>query len=220
MPAVTQALAQLTAEEAAALIKNGETLSFSGFTCAGTPKAIPLALGKRAGEEHRAGRPFQVGVLTGASTSDMLDGALARANAILFRTPYQSDASLRKLINTGGTHFFDMHLSALPQAVRYGFLGPVDWAVIEAGDVTPDGGIVLTAGAGAALTFARAAKKILVEWNKFHYPTTLRGMHDLYEPADPPNRREIPIYSPSDRIGSPLDPGGPAEDRWRGGDQH
>jgi len=29
-------------------------------------------------------------------------------------------------------------------------------------------------------------------------------MHDIYEPTDPPNRREIPIYSVSDRIGSPL----------------
>jgi acetyl-CoA hydrolase len=204
MPTATAALTHLAVEEAAALIKDGETLSFSGFTCAGTPKAIPLALGKRADAEHHAGRPFQVGVLTGASTSDMLDGALARANAILFRTPYQSDVSLRKLINSGGTHFFDMHLSVLPQAVRYGFLGPVDWAIIEAGDVTPNGEIVLTSGSGAALTFARAAKRILIEWNKFHYPTTLRGMHDLYEPADPPYRREIPIYAPSDRIGSPV----------------
>ena len=27
-------------------------------------------------------------------------------------------------------------------------------------------------------------------------------MHDIYEPADPPLRREIPIYTPSDRIGN------------------
>ena len=35
-------------------------------------------------------------------------------------------------------------------------------------------------------------------------------MHDICEPNDPPYRREIPIYSPSDRIGSPVikvDPG-------------
>jgi acyl-CoA hydrolase len=29
-------------------------------------------------------------------------------------------------------------------------------------------------------------------------------MHDIYEPADPPLRREIPIYAPSDRIGTPY----------------
>ena len=35
-------------------------------------------------------------------------------------------------------------------------------------------------------------------------------MHDIYEPADPPYRKQIPIYKPSDRIGSPIitvDPG-------------
>ena len=26
-------------------------------------------------------------------------------------------------------------------------------------------------------------------------------MHDIYEPHDPPDRREIPIYAPTDRIG-------------------
>lgn len=29
-------------------------------------------------------------------------------------------------------------------------------------------------------------------------------MHDIYEPLDPPYRREIPVYSPSDRIGLPY----------------
>lgn len=30
------------------------------------------------------------------------------------------------------------------------------------------------------------------------------GLHDVYEPLDPPYRREIPIYKPSDRIGLPY----------------
>ena len=30
------------------------------------------------------------------------------------------------------------------------------------------------------------------------------GLHDVYEPLDPPYRREIPIYQPSDRIGTPY----------------
>jgi acyl-CoA hydrolase len=33
-------------------------------------------------------------------------------------------------------------------------------------------------------------------------PAAMRGMHDIYEPADPPVRREIPVYSVSDRIGA------------------
>src|SRR5690606_31002160 len=35
------------------------------------------------------------------------------------------------------------------------------------------------------------------------HPRALRGLHDIYEPVDPPHRREIPIYAPSDRIGTP-----------------
>jgi succinate CoA transferase len=194
---------RLTAEEAAELVQHGDTVGFSGFTAAGTPKAIPLAVGLRAEAEHAAGRPFQIGVLTGASTSDYLDGALARAQAISFRTPYQSDPTLRALINAGETRFFDMHLSMLPQVVRYGFLGPVHCAVVEAADVTPDGEIVLTSGIGCAPTYCSKAKRVLIELNRAH-PDGLRGMHDIYEPADPPYRGAIPIYHASDRIGLPV----------------
>jgi propionyl-CoA:succinyl-CoA transferase len=195
--------AKLTPDEAASLIHHGHTVGFSGFTPAGAPKIIPLAIAARAEAEHRTGNEFQIGVLTGASTGPSLDGALAKAAAISFRTPYQSDPTLRASINSGETRFFDMHLSMLPQAVRYGFLGPVHWAVVEACDVTAGGGIVLTSSVGAAPTFVRKAEKVLVELNRAH-PATLLGMHDIYEPADPPYRSEIPIYKPSDRIGSPL----------------
>jgi acetyl-CoA hydrolase len=193
----------LTAEEAAALIQHGQTIGFSGFTPAGSPKAIPKALADRAAEKHAAGRDFKVGVLTGASTGKSLDGALAEAEAISFRTPYQSDPLLRSQINSGRVRFVDMHLSLLPQIVRYGFLGPVHWAVIEAADITSGGGIVLSSAVGAAPTFAAEAEKILIELNSCH-PPSLLGMHDIFEPKDPPARQEIPIYHPADRIGSPV----------------
>ena len=193
----------LSAAEAAAMIENGQTVGFSGFTPAGAPKAIPKAIAERAVREHESDREFRIGVLTGASTGDSLDGALARAHAISFRTPYQSNSALRARINERETRFFDMHLSLMPQAARYGFLGPMHWVVVEASDVTTGGGIVLTSSVGAAPTFCGLAGKILIELNHRH-PPTLLGMHDIYEPADPPRRREIPIYAPSDRIGSPV----------------
>jgi acetyl-CoA hydrolase len=193
----------LTADEAAALIRNGDTVGFGGFTAAGSPKAIPLAIARLAESEHAAGRPFQIGVVTGASTGPSVDGALARQNAIAWRTPYQSDPVLRKRINNGETRFFDLHLSMLPQNVRYGFLGKFAWAVVEASEVTPDGKIVLTSSVGAAPTFCRVADRILIELNHRHSPN-LRGIHDIYEPADPPQRREIPIFTPSDRAGLPY----------------
>ena len=193
----------LTPDEAASLINNDQTVGFSGFTPAGAAKSIPLALAARAEAEHTAGREFQIGVLTGASTGPSLDGALAKANAISFRTPYQSDPGLRAQINRGETRFVDMHLSLLPQVVRYGFLGPVHWGVVEACDLTAGGGIVLTTSVGAAPTFLRKADKVLVELNRRH-PPTLLGMHDIYEPHDPPHRREIPIYGVADRIGAAM----------------
>lgn len=193
----------LTAEEAAELIQHNSTIGFSGFTPAGAAKAIPAALAVKARREHEAGREFKVGVLTGASTGKSLDGALAEAEAISFRTPYQSNATLRKQINNGQVRFVDMHLSLLPQVVRYGFLGPVHWAIVEAADITPGGGIVLTSSVGASNTYLRLADKILIELNAKH-PASLLGMHDIFEPADPPARQEIPIYNAADRIGSPI----------------
>jgi succinate CoA transferase len=191
---------ELTAEEAAALIGHGQVIGFSGFTSAGAAKAVPPALAKRAQTEHEAGRPFQVGVITGASTGPLLDGKLAEAGAILFRTPYQSDPALRRSINAGQTRFFDMHLSMVPQAIRYGFLGKLDWAVVEAASLNSSGEIVLTTSVGASPTFCRTAERILIELNDT-VPPDWRGFHDIYEPADPPMRREIPVYAPSDRIG-------------------
>lgn len=191
----------LTAEEAAALVNHNEVIGFSGFTPAGAAKVIPTAIAQKALAEHEAGRPFKVGVITGASTGPSLDGALAKADAIKFRTPYQSDKDLRNSINAGKTHFFDMHLSLLPQYVRYGFLGGVDWAIVEAADVSVDGKILLTTSVGASPTFLSQAKKILIEVNARH-PKELLGFHDIYEPASPPYRRPIPICNAEDRIGT------------------
>lgn len=193
----------ITAEEAATYVKHDDNVGFSGFTPAGCPKVIPEAIARRAGQEHKEGRPFKIGMFTGASTGDHLDGALARAEAVKFRTPYQSNKDMRALLNAHGAEYFDMHLSELAQSLRYGFLGRVDVAIVEAVDVTDDGEIVPAEGVGILPTICRLADKILIELNRFH-PKELRGIHDIYEPADPPMRREIPVYKPSDRIGQPF----------------
>ncbi len=198
----------LPAAEAAALIQHGQTLGLSGFTLAGDPKATARALAARARAEHAAGRPFQIGLVSGASTGQSVDGELALADAIAWRTPFQSNKHLRAAINAGRTRFFDMHLSSLPQQCRYGFLGKFDWAIIEASDLTPDGKLVPTTSVGASPTFAGVADRIIVELNRFH-PPALRGLHDIYEPADPPHRQPIPLTDCETRIGLPyiqLDP--------------
>ncbi len=193
----------MTAQEAASFINHGDLVGFSGFTPAGAPKVVPGAIAAKAREEHAKGHPFKIGVVTGASTGDSLDGELARANAISFRTPYQSNNDLKESLNSGETQYFDMHLSQLAQELRYGFLGKVKVAVIEAADVTDEGEILLTSGVGITPTIAQLADVIIIELNSRH-PKSLKGLHDIYEPLDPPYRREIPVFSVSDRAGSPY----------------
>ncbi len=193
----------ITAEESANYVKHNDNVGFSGFTAAGSPKVVPGAIARKAKEEHAKGNPFKIGMFTGASTGDLLDGELARANAIKFRTPYQSNKDLRNALNSNDAPYFDMHLSELPQSLRYGFLGNVDVAVIEAADVTESGEIVPTCGVGISPTVCNLAKIIIVELNKQH-PKEIRGMHDICELQDPPVRKEIPIYTPMDKIGKPY----------------
>lgn len=193
----------MSAEEAASLINNDDVIGFSGFTAAGCPKAITLALAKKAEEEHAKGKPFKVGMFTGASTGDSIDGVLARAHAIKFRSPYQSNKDLREALNTHDAHYFDLHLSELQQYLRYGFLPAPRIAILEASGITDDGKVYLTSAVGIAPTVARLAEVVFIELNHYH-PAALAGIHDIYEPADPPLRREIPVYSPEDRIGTPY----------------
>jgi succinate CoA transferase len=196
----TSPFATLTAEEAAELIPQAAMVAFSGFTAAGAAKAVPKALAARARRLHQAGRPFQISVLTGASTGPSLDDALAEADAIRWRAPYQSSAALRKRINDGRVAFVDMHLSHVPQAVLQGFFGPVDVAVIEATEVTPDGRVYLTSSIGASPTFLQVAKKVILEVNR-HHPRRISAMADIVIPRPPPHRAAIDLDHPLQRIG-------------------
>ena len=193
----------LTAEEAASFITNDSTVAFSGFTPAGSPKVVSKALAQRAIAEHEAGKEFKIGMLTGASTGDSLDGELARADAVKFRAPYQSNKSLRAIINSGKAEYFDMHLSTLAQEMRQGFFGDVDFAIVEAADITEDGEIVLTSAVGITPTAINLAKKVIIELNSNH-PVAIKGLHDIYEMETAPNRKDVPIYDPKDRCGSPV----------------
>jgi len=194
---------EMTAEEAASLIQNGQQIAFSGFTPAGATKAIPGAIAKRAEAEHAAGREFKVRMVTGASTGDSCDGVLSRADAIAYRAPYQSNADLRARANKNQLNFTDLHLSMTPQYMNYGFMGKFDWAIVEAADVSENGEILLTTSVGIAPTGLKLADKVLIELNEYH-SKELRGFHDIYECANPPRRREIPIYSAGDRCGAEV----------------
>lgn len=193
----------LTPEEVVERIPNGATVSFSGFSPAGAAKIIPRALAARAKALHALGEPFKVRVLTGASSGESIDDELAKAEAISWRAPYQSGSTLRKQINRQEVEYVDMHLSHVPQTVLFGFFGRIDFAVVEATEITPDGRVYLTTSIGASPTYLRYADRVVIELNRGHSPR-LREMADIFIMPSPPHRNAIPIHDPSTKIGWPY----------------
>ncbi|CUH93978.1 Succinyl-CoA:coenzyme A transferase [Propionispora sp. 2/2-37] len=193
----------VTAEEAAAFIKPDMNVGTSGFTPAGYPKAVPLALAKRMAKE-----PFQINLWTGASVGKELDGALAEVNGIARRMPYQTNGDLRKSLNSGKVNYFDLHLSESAQLSRYGYLGgKVDVAIVEACAITEEGHLIPTTSMGNTASYVQSADFVIVEINTTQ-PLELEGMHDVYVPLDPPHRQPIPIVKVDDRIGTTYIPCG------------
>lgn len=194
----------MSAESAASLIGSGSTVGMSGFTGSGYPKAVPLALAARIEAEHAAGKPFRVRVWTGASTGPELDGALAKADGIEFRLPYNSDPIVRDKINRGAMEYFDMHLSQVAPMAWQGFLGSLDTAVIEVTGMRPDGALIPSSSVGNNKTWLDRAREVILEVNSWQNPA-LEGMHDVYYgTALPPDRVPIPLVRPDDRIGEPY----------------
>ncbi|MCW2578049.1 MAG: aarC [Modestobacter sp.] len=193
----------VSAEAATAHIRHGDTVGMSGFTGAGYPKAVPQALARRITAAHEAGEPFRVNVWTGASTAPELDGALAAADGIELRLPYQSDPVSRQKINDGLMEYIDVHLSHVAQLAWEGFLGPLDVAVVEVSAVTEEGHLVPSSSIGNNKTWLDRADRVILEVNSWQ-SAELDGMHDVYYgTALPPARRPIPLLSPGDRIGVP-----------------
>ena len=191
----------MSADEAAALIRPGDTVGMSGFTGSGYPKAIPPALAARIDAAHAAGEAFRIKLWTGASTGPELDGALSRADAVEYRLPYNSDPVGREKINRGEIDYLDMHLSHVAPMVWEGFFGKLDVAVIEVTGIKEDGALIPATSVGNNKTWIECADKVILEVNAWH-DMRLEGMHDIYYgTALPPNRVPIPMTHADDRIG-------------------
>src|SRR3954453_20092854 len=192
------------ADAAAAMITPGATVGMSGFTGAGYPKEVPLALARRITEANAGGARFRINVWTGASTAPELDGALAAADGNELRLPYQSDPVSRPKINDGLMEYIDVPLSHVAQLAWEGFLGPLDVAVVEVSAITEEGNLVPSSSIGNNKTWLDRADRVVLEVNSWQ-SAELDGMHDIYYgTALPPNRRPIPLVRPGDRIGEPY----------------
>ncbi|RLV55849.1 acetyl-CoA hydrolase/transferase family protein [Aeromicrobium phragmitis] len=193
-----------TADEAAALIGPGDNVGMSGFTGAGYPKAVPTALARRITAAHERGEDFRIGLWTGASTAPEADGVLAQAHGIGTRLPYNSDPTLRALINAGEVDYVDTHLSHSAPQMWFGFYGRLNVAVVEVTAALPDGLLVPSSSVGNNKTWLDQADAVILEVNHWQ-PREFEGFHDVYYgTALPPHRRPLQLVDPMERIGEPY----------------
>ena len=193
----------LSADEAALLIEDGMTLAVGGFTPAGCPKAVPLAL---AAQVRSGKRKVKLTLLSGASTGEELDSAWAETGIIARRAPYMTSKALRAAVNGGAEGeiaYFDCHLGEFASNARRGFYGKIDVAIVEAAAITEEGKLVPTTALGCAQSWIALADKVIVELN-LRQSAALEGFHDVYRVADPPAGEPIPLTSPGQRIGGPY----------------
>lgn len=185
-------------EEAASWIEDGMTLGMSGFTLFGEPKVFPRALAERGKKEN-----FKVNLFTGASLGPDADEAMAEADILNLRIPYQANPILRNKINAGKIKYIDQHLSHTAETIRQGNFGKIDFAIIEAAAITEEGLIIPTGSVGNSPIFVEKADYVIIELNT-SAPNSYEGIHDIYMPkAQGAGREAIPVYDDlSKRIGS------------------
>lgn len=185
----------ITAEQAAYLLEDQMVVGSSGFTKAGDSKAVLPAFAKRAAAEK-----VGITLITGASLGHTTDTDLANNNALYKRMPFQLDASLRGKINDGTVLFIDQHLSETAELLNNRHLSEMDIAIIEAAYVDEKGNIIPTTSIGNSATFARLARKVIIEINTA-IPVEFKGIHDVFIPKDYPHREVINITDAGSRIG-------------------
>ena len=193
-----------SADAAAEIIRPGDSVGISGFTGAGYPKAVPLALARRIADAHARGEEFRIGLWTGASTAPEVDGVLASVHGIDKRLPYNSDPDLRALINSGDVDYVDTHLSHSAQHMWFGFYGNLDVAVVEVTAILPNGLLIPSSSVGNNKTWLDQADKVILEVNHWQ-PRELEGFHDIYYgTALPPHRFPLQLTHSMQRIGDPY----------------
>jgi len=186
----------ISPEEAAAVIQNGMTVAFGGYTSSGYPKVVARELARR----KKTGEELQIFMLSG-SMNGYLEALLNDCGIISRRSPMLSNPELAKKANQGAVHYVEQQMNKMPGLLQQGAFGQIDVAVIEALAVTDEGGIIPTSSVGLDPHLLECAKKIIIEINTAQ-PIELKGLHDIFMPGKYPRRRSIPITSVNQKIGS------------------
>jgi len=201
-----------TAEQCIEYFKNGMNLGWSGFTPAGYPKMVPIALAEHVEKNNLQGK-LKFNLFIGASVGAETENRWAINDMIDRRWPYQTGKDIAAGINAGRIRMGDKHLSLFAQDLGYGFYtkdsetGRLDLAIIEVSAITEDGGLVPTTSCGVIPEILMQCDRIIVEVNTGQ--PSFEGIHDIIVCDNPPNRQVINIQKTADRVGTtyvPCDP--------------
>ena len=195
-----------TVDQVIPLFKNGMNLGWSGFTPAGYPKMVPIALADHV-EKHQLQGQLKFNLFIGASVGAETEDRWAALDMIDRRWPYQTGKNIQAGINEGRIRMGDRHLSMFAQDLGYGFYtkdsgGRLDIGIIECSAITENGELVLTASCGAVPEIAQIADRFIIEINT-SIPS-FEGLHDIIDPINPPRRLPYLISRVDDRAGSPY----------------
>jgi succinyl-CoA:acetate CoA-transferase len=191
----------MSSDEAASLVSNGMRVATSGSLLAGYPISFFKALVRRSKTE----KPFKIDLWSAAPLGPEIDGELVEAGIIRKRLCHQANRAMARAINNEETLYADMGPYQFANQVRYGFLGGLDLAVIEAVQIEEGGEIIPSTCLAECPTLLKAAQRVVVEINGT-LPLGLKGIHDILIPDNPPNRQVVPLTSPADRVGTPYIP--------------
>ncbi len=195
-----------TPEQCIEYFKPGMNLGWSGFTPAGYPKAVPIALADHVEKNNLQGK-LKFNLFIGASVGAETEDRWATLDMIDRRWPYQTGKNIAKGINEGRIRMGDKHLSLFAQDLGYGFYtenGRIDLAIIEVSAITEDCGLALTTSCGVVPELMKVADKIIIEVNTGQ--PSFEGMHDIVMCENPPNRQPLLMTKAGDRIGTPYVP--------------
>ncbi len=199
----------MKAEDTIQFFKPGMNLGWSGFTPAGYPKAVPIALADYVEKNNLQGQ-WKFNLFIGASVGAETEDRWAALDMIDRRWPYQTGKNIQKGINEGRIRMGDKHLSLFAQDLGYGFYtkdtetGKLDLAIIEVSAITEDGGLVPTSSCGVIPEILMVCDRIIIEVNTGE--PSFEGMHDIMVLKHPPHRQIIPITKANDRVGTPYVP--------------
>lgn len=201
-----------TAEQCVEYFKDGMNLGWSGFTPAGYPKAVPIALAEHVEKNNLQGK-LKFNLFIGASVGAETENRWAQNDMIDRRWPYQTGKDIAAGINAGRIRMGDKHLSLFAQDLGYGYYtkdsetGKLDLAIIEVSAVTEEGGLILTTSCGVVPEILMICDKVILEVNTGQ--PSFEGMHDIIVCNHPPQRQIINIQHTADRVGTtyvPCDP--------------